>query len=144
MPPETSHSQAAPEANAIDRRHPIQLRRWFFAALVTLTVLGFAALMVWTLSSGGIDAIDLTMITLFSITLPWTAVGFWNAVIGLIIMRSSTDPAATVCPPLADATDGSLICTRTALLSCIRNEDAEVVGRNLNLMIEGLVEAGEG
>jgi len=144
MLPETSNPRAAPKASAIGRQHPIQQRRWLFAALVTSTVLSLAALMVWTLSSGGIDAIDLAMITLFSITLPWTAVGFWNAVIGLIIMRSNDDPAFTVCPPLADATDRSLVDTRTALLSCIRNEDTEAVGRNLNLMIEGLVDAGAG
>jgi membrane glycosyltransferase len=62
---------------------------------------------------------------LFTLTLPLTAIGFWNAVIGLIIMRTSADPATTLCPPLADANDQHPIRSRTALLSCIRNEDPQ-------------------
>jgi len=144
MPQERLTPQAVPEASTSGHRDPAQLRRWLFAALVASTVLGVATLLVETLSVGGIDAVDLAMILFFTITLPWTVLGFWNAVIGLIIMRTSADPATKVCPPLADAHDQTPIHTRTALLSCIRNEDPDTVARNLDLMIDGLVGAGAG
>jgi len=144
MPHNASNPQAVTEANTNCLRDPTQLRRWLFAALVSSTVLGVATLLVETLSIGGIDAVDLAMILCFTITLPWTTLGFWNAVIGLIILRTSADPAAKVCPPLADTDDQTPILTRTALLSCIRNEDPDSVARNLDLMIDGLVGAGAG
>ncbi len=150
MTHETSALGAVPEASAngyacdTHGRLPIRRRRQLFAALVTSTVLVAAMLMVWTLSIGGLGATDLALIVLFTLTLPWTAIGFWNAVIGLVIMRTAQDPARAVCPPLLDAADQTPITTRTALLSCIRNEDPRTVGRNLDLMIDGLVRAGVG
>jgi len=123
---------------------PVRRRRQLFALLVMSTIIAAATLMAWTLSIGGLSATDLAMIALFTITLPWTAIGFWNAVIGLVIMRVASDPARAVCPPLLHAADQTPITTRTALLSCIRNEDPCVVGRNLDLMIDGLVQAGVG
>lgn len=144
MTHETSTINAASEADRVRLLDAIALRRLMFAALVISTVIGLAALMTWTLSAGGLDAIDLVVIALFTTTLPWTAIGFWNAVIGFVLMRTAADPATTVCPPLARAAGHEPISTRTALLSCIRNEDPERVGRNLDLMISGLVDADVG
>jgi membrane glycosyltransferase len=139
-----AHSNLAtkPLADTAGHRIPIAARRRLFAALVTGTVLAATALMIWTLSAGGFDVADAVLTLMFAITLPWTAVGFWNAVIGLVIMRIAPDPAQAVCPPLADADDQSPITANTALLSCIRNEDADSVARNLDLMIEALVDSG--
>ncbi|MGB5834062.1 MAG: glucans biosynthesis glucosyltransferase MdoH [Thiohalocapsa sp.] len=142
MPHKSSNLRMVPDANAVGHRVPIRLRRQLFAGLVAATVLTALALMVWTLSAGGYDAVDMAMTLLFATTIPWAAIGFWNAVIGLSIMRTACDAGSAVCPPLADATDRSPITTRTALLSCIRNEDPQTVGRNLDLMIDGLTGAG--
>jgi len=150
MTHETSAPGAVPEAStngyACDTqgRLPVRRRRQLFAALVTCTVLAAATLMVRTLAIGGLGATDLALIVLFTLTLPWTAIGFWNAVIGLVILRTARDPARAVCPPLLDAADRGPITARTALLSCIRNEDPRTVGRNLDLMIDGLVRSGVG
>jgi membrane glycosyltransferase len=110
--------------------------------LIGTTVLAATALMVWTLSPGGLDWIDLAIIGCFAMTLTWSVLGFWNAVIGLWLMRTATDPATRVFPDLAAADDRSPIRSRTAILSCIRNEDAATVARNLDRMAEELVEAG--
>jgi membrane glycosyltransferase len=133
---------AAPRPETFGKRIPISVRRRLFALLVAGTVLGACALMVWTLSAGGFDVTDAVLILLFAMTLPWTAIGFWNALIGLVIMRAAADPAKAVCPPLADADDQAAITTTTAVLSCIRNEDADSVGRHLDLMIGALVDSG--
>ncbi|MGB5733113.1 MAG: glucans biosynthesis glucosyltransferase MdoH, partial [Thiohalocapsa sp.] len=126
------------------RSRLIRRRRRLFALLVASTVLVAATLMLRTLSIGGLSATDLAITALFTITLPWTAIGVWNAVIGFVIMRTTGDPARAVCPLLLDAANQDRITTRTALLSCVRNEDPRTVGRNLDLMIDGLVGAGVG
>ena len=117
-------------------------RRWLFASLVVLTTIAALGLMVWTLQAGGFDWLDALLVLCFAMTLPWTVIGFWNAVLGLLIMRFSPDPAQSVCPPLSTVDDAAPIASSTALLSCIRNEDAAIVARNLDRMIDELADAG--
>jgi len=117
-------------------------RRILFAILVSVTIVAMTALMVATLSRGGYGLLDLVLTACFLVTLPWTAIGFWNAVIGLVIMRTSPDPVRAVCPAAAVTDDEMPIAGSTALLMCIRNEDAHAVCRNLDIMIGGLVERG--
>lgn len=115
-------------------------RRALYAMLVVGTLVAAVALMVATLSSGGFDVLDAILTLCFAITLPWTVIGFWNAVIGFVLMRLYRDPASAVCPLSAEPPCG--ITSKTALLSCIRNEDAERVMRHLDAMIQGLREYG--
>ncbi|MDQ0315990.1 glucans biosynthesis glucosyltransferase MdoH [Amorphus orientalis] len=120
----------------------VKRRRLIFATLTTVTALALLALMTVTLSPNGYDAADLVMIGFFAVTLPYTAVGFWNAVIGLVLMRFSRAPLELTCPAAASDDPSRAISDRTALLSCIRNEDVETVSRNLSAMIDGLAHAG--
>ena len=53
------------------------------------------------LHAAGISALDVALIALFAVTLPWIVIGFWNAVIGLLIMRCARDPVAAVFPAAA-------------------------------------------
>jgi membrane glycosyltransferase len=67
-------------------------RRALFAVLIAGTmaaVLWLAAVAVQPHSAGAIS-----FLVLFIVTLPWSVVGFWNAVIGFLIMRFCRDPAA--------------------------------------------------
>ncbi|MGB8511373.1 MAG: glucans biosynthesis glucosyltransferase MdoH, partial [Pseudolabrys sp.] len=59
---------------------------------------GLIALAALALSPSGFSAIDLVLIVLFTITLPWMVAGFWNAVIGFLILRFSPDLIAAVIP----------------------------------------------
>jgi membrane glycosyltransferase len=115
-----------------------------FAALVLGTVTAMCGLMIATLSRGGFGLLDWVLTACFLITLPWTVIGFWNAVIGLFILRLSRDPADLVCTVANELIGDEPIEASTALLSCIRNEDAEAVSRNLSVMLEGLAGAGVG
>ncbi|WP_201243524.1 hypothetical protein [Halochromatium salexigens] len=73
-------------------------RRQLFVALVILTTGGALGLMAWTLRAGGFDWLDALLMFCFAMTLPWTVIGFWNAVIGLLVMRLTPDAAlATKC-----------------------------------------------
>lgn len=120
----------------------IQHRRIIFASLVFATMVGLIALMVKTAAYGGISIAEWVLIGCFFITLPWTVIGFWNAVIGLVIMRASRNPAETVFPALSAVDGKEPISASTAIVMCIRNEDVDQVVRNLNVMIARLVASG--
>ena len=44
--------------------------------------------------AGRFGALDLVLVVLFAVTLPWYVIGFWNATIGFLIMRFARDPVA--------------------------------------------------
>lgn len=113
-------------------------RRIVFAALILLSFLALTALMIVTLSPNGYSALDLFIVVCFMITLPWTIIGFWNAVIGLLVMRLAKDPAKTVCP-IDDGELTTALTSSTALLSCVRDEDPDSLEINLSTMVSGLI-----
>eukprot|EP00903_Cladosiphon_okamuranus_P000950 g948.t1 len=76
------------------------------------------------------------------VTLPWTIIGFWNAVIGLLVMRLAKNPVDAVCP-IDHVDDNRPLASSTALLSCVRNEDTESLETNLSAMVSHLVRAGQ-
>ncbi|WP_296810040.1 glucans biosynthesis glucosyltransferase MdoH [Thiocapsa sp.] len=131
------------EPNRVQADDAVMSRRraiFFFSVIATIA---FAiALMIATLSSGGFDLLDALLTLCFGLTLPWTVIGFWNAVIGFALMRRHRNPAAVVCPLEGDPPHA--LTAKTAILSCIRNEDADRVVRHLDLMIQGLQQSGYG
>lgn len=117
-------------------------RRIVFALLLLISFAGLATLMALTLSPGGYTALDLFILACFMVTLPWTIIGFWNAVIGLLIMRLTKDPVKAVCP----IEPGDLkkpVTSSTALLSCIKDEDTAVLETNLSTMVAHLLRTGQ-
>ncbi len=80
----------------------------------------------------------------FALTLPWMAVGFWNAALGFLIVRFAADPLGTTIPCAAHVRDDAPIASSTAILLCIRNESPPRIVRNLHAMMSGLVATGNG
>jgi membrane glycosyltransferase len=117
-------------------------RRMLFGPLVATTMAGSLALMVMALSAGGFGIVDLVILTLFAVTLPWMVVGFWNATIGFLVMRFAGDPVAAVIPVAASIHGNEVITASTAILLCIRNELPDRTVRNLEPMLAGLAAAG--
>ena len=74
------------------------MRRVLFATLVIATIAGTLALAAYALSAGGFGALDALVLMFFGLTLPWTAIGFWDAVIGFCIMRFARDEIVAVVP----------------------------------------------
>jgi len=120
----------------------LRRRRAAFAAAVIGTSIALLALMAATLFISGPDPLGIAMLILFAVTLPWTTIGFWNAVIGFALMIFARDPARMVAPYLRDATGDGKLESSTALLVCIRNEDTARLSRNLAWMLEGLAASG--
>src|SRR5260370_144822 len=73
-------------------------RRVLFAGLFATTMVGSLALAALALAPGGFGVIDMTLLALFAVTLPWMVAGFLNALIGFLIMLFSADPIAAVMP----------------------------------------------
>jgi membrane glycosyltransferase len=115
----------------------------FFAA-VALTIAGLVGLAVVALSPGGFSLVDLTLVVLFAITLPWYVIGFWNATIGLLIMRFARDPVAAVTPVAGRVRGDEPITASTAILLCIRNEPPDRAARLLEPLLAGLAARGVG
>jgi len=119
-------------------------RRVLFAVLFAATMAGLLPLAALALAPGGFDIIDITLLALFAVTLPWMVAGFWNAVIGFLIVRLAADPIAAVVPAAARIRGDEPVTASTAILLCIRDESPERMIRNLEPMLAGLDIAGCG
>jgi membrane glycosyltransferase len=119
-------------------------RQAIYFALVGLTMAGLIWLAVVALSPGGFGLVDLILVALFTVTLPWYVIAFWNATIGLIIMRFARDPIAAVTPASGRVRGDEAITASTAVVLCIRNEMTDDVVRHLQPLIEGLTARGVG
>jgi membrane glycosyltransferase len=113
-------------------------RAGLFFLAVGLTIAALIWLAVKALSPGGFGAVDLILVMLFAVTLPWYVLGFWNALIGLLLMRFSRDPVRTVMPITGRVARDAPITASTAILLCIRNEPPEHIAHLLEPMISGL------
>lgn len=106
------------EAGALRRRRMLVL------ALNLATFLALMAGMAAILAHGGFVAVDWAMLAAFAVTLPWTTIGLWNAVIGLALdLRHGAGAAAQVTPALARVRADAPIRGRVAVLMPLRNED---------------------
>ena len=117
-------------------------RRVLFGALFTATIAGSLALLALALSADGLGIVDYMILTMFAVTLPWTAAGFSNAMIGFIIMRFAADPIAAIFPVAASIRGNEATTAPTAILLCIRNELPDRTIRNLEPMLAGLAASG--
>jgi membrane glycosyltransferase len=123
---------------------PLGRRQALFFALVGLSIIGLVWLLVVALSAGAFGALDYALVALFAVTLPWTVISFWNATIGLLIMRFARDPVVAVTPIAGRVRGDESITASTAILVCIRNEPPERVTRSLAPMLAGLAAPGVG
>ena len=120
----------------------IRWRRLAFFLATSATFLAMLGMMAYTLSPGGLDIIDCLMLAAFAITLPWSVIGFWNALIGLGLMIVSRRPEVIASPAAALGQNNEPITERTAVLVCVRNEDPSRLRRNLENMLSGLATSG--
>ena len=119
-------------------------RRLLFAGLVAATTLGVLTLAVLALAPGGYGVLDLALLILYAIALPWLVIGFSISTIGFCVMRFARDPLATIFPAAARIQGTEPITAKTAILVCIRNEAPQRIIRNLTPLMAGLVAAGVG
>ncbi|MEZ5826515.1 MAG: glucans biosynthesis glucosyltransferase MdoH [Geminicoccaceae bacterium] len=116
-------------------------RRALFAFLVVTSAIAAVLLLATILSGDGLGLLDITMLVLFAATLPWTMIGFWNAVLGLLVLSLSRDPASTACPPHAGLDRSVAPVGRTAILMAVHDEEPDRVFGHLRSLAR---EIGQG
>jgi membrane glycosyltransferase len=119
-------------------------RRIAFGALNVVTFLLMARWMAGVLGHAGWSSVDIVMFTCFLIGLPWTVLGFWNAVIGLWLLKFARDPLGETAPYLAAANTEGRIGVRTAIFMTLRNEDPERALKRLDVIRESVIATGQG
>ena len=95
------------------------------------------------LGSDGLDAVDLVLLALFTVTLPWMVLGLWNGLIGLAILLLARDPAAHVTPAVGRADLRAPLRSRTAIVMPVFEEEPERVFRHLAAMLGSLEDTGQ-
>jgi membrane glycosyltransferase len=120
------------------------LRRSILAFLVIGSMMAVVTAFAWLIGRDGYGALDWVMLACLVLTLPWTIIGFWNAVIGLAILHLKRDPVGYVAPMVRDGDDERPLQGRAGLLMAIHDEDPEAVFRHLRATVESLDRAGSG
>ena len=117
------------------RSRALWRRRLLVGVLNVFTVGGLALLMARVLGHGGWTVFETGMMAAFFVTLPWLAIGFWNAVIGALLIGRGPredDPLALAHNPRA------AIVTRTAIAMAVRNEAPDAVVTRLRAILDDL------
>ncbi|HEX6010708.1 MAG TPA: glucans biosynthesis glucosyltransferase MdoH [Geminicoccaceae bacterium] len=120
----------------------LRRRRLLFAFLVGATVAAALLAMARVLGGDGFGVADAVLLLCFAAMLPWNALGFWNALVGLLILYGSRDPLGFVASALrTPAVDP--VRARVALVMPIHNEDPRRVVRHLEHTVASLDATGE-
>jgi membrane glycosyltransferase len=123
---------------------PILVRRMIVLSLNlgTIAALGYGLFRL--LSPGGIDPFAAVMLLGFLLAMPWTVLGFWNAIIGLMLQHGPGDPARSVYPfyPLGERSRPNGLSSKTALTLFLRNEDPLPALARLEVMADSLKATG--
>ncbi|NYZ12348.1 glucans biosynthesis glucosyltransferase MdoH [Azospirillum sp. RWY-5-1] len=117
-------------------------RRLLVAGLALAGAAGLGWAMAALLATNGWHWLEVLVLLLFLASLPWTLLGFWNSVIGFVILRLARDPVGLTCPAVRRAGAEEPVTERTAVAVCIRHEDPQRVFRRVATMLESLEATG--
>ncbi len=124
----------------------LQWRRLFFASVAALTyaALAFGIYNGLGLGHGRWPVAELSIFALCLIGMPWSVIGFWNAVIGFWLLQVHRDGLMEAVPFWAAVDENRPITLRTAVLMTIRNEDPARAMMRLAAVRESLDATGQG
>ncbi|MDA3922795.1 MAG: glucans biosynthesis glucosyltransferase MdoH [Salinisphaera sp.] len=122
----------------------IQRRRWSVAALNSGTLALAFAVMLRLILIDGVTWSEYLIGLGFVLTLPYSVLGFWNAVIGIALrhMRPKTVRAMPGVAELTATDELPALTTCTALVMTLRNEDPAPVFERLERMRLSLAATG--
>lgn len=128
----------------LDSLAALRRRRLLVLALNLLAYAGMAWLAAEVLGAGGWSPVDLGIFLCFLVGLPWSVLGFWNAVIGFGLLHLVRDGPARVAPFAAAGDREEPLRLRCAVLMFLRNEDPARAFRRLRVIEASLEATGEG
>lgn len=123
---------------------PVRWRRRIVLALNLATIVGLGYVVYRLLSPDGIDGAEAVMLIGFMLATPWTVLGFWNAVIGIVLQHGPGDPSKSIYPfyPQGQGSQPIALSSRTALTIFLRNEDPRPVFARIEAMQKSLQATG--
>lgn len=120
------------------------LQRRIAMAGLTLTMIGgLLYVLARVLGSDGWTVLDVAIFASFAISSPWTVMGFWNAVIGFVILHFAKNPTRLVSPFAELPAETGPLTMRTAILMTLRNEDPARAFHRLRIVRDSLDRTGE-
>ena len=126
------------------RRATLRMRRVVFSALnigtYTLLLLALARI----LGVSGWSWVDCVLFFCFALALPWTVLGFWNALIGFLILKLSKNPLTVVAPFAVVNNPQEPLRIRTAIVMTLRNENPSRAFERLRVVKHSLDATGFG
>ena len=122
----------------------LHARRWLVLTLNLASVVALTAIMTRVLGDLGWSVPTVAFLVIYLIGLPWTLMGFWNSVVGFVILRLVREPVGYVNPALHLTPPKGPITTTTAVCLAVRNEDVAAVFVRLGAMAESLRATGWG
>lgn len=123
---------------------PVRWRRRIVLALNLATIAGLGYVVYRLLSPDGIDGAEAVMLIGFMLATPWTVLGFWNAVIGIVLQHGPGDPSKSIYPfyPQGQGSQPIALSSRIALTIFLRNEDPRPVFARIEAMQKSLQATG--
>lgn len=132
----------------VQSRRVLARRRWLVFALNLATVVALGWGLALVLGAGGWSIPDMVIFACFLVGVPWTAMGFWNALIGLWVLHGASlfgqSGLHEACPIIDDGLGDEPVTARVAVLMCLRNEDPMRALRRLVAVRESLDATGQG
>lgn len=123
---------------------PYRWRRMLVLLLNVGTIAAMAFGVIRILGDDGWTAADVVILAGFLLAMPWTVLGFWNAVIGLVLAHAPwARPQRSVYPFWEASAQPQPLTARTALAMVLRNEDPAPSVAALTAMRDQLAAAGE-
>jgi membrane glycosyltransferase len=117
-------------------------RRLAFFSLMSATMLVLLAGLTTVFLKGGLTVLELLMILLFALNLPWIAIGFWNAVVGFVLLRLSRRSLPQMLCLAGIAEHPRPPSRRVAVVVPVHNENPESVFRSLRTTLASLDATG--
>jgi len=146
----TSTEPAAPRAElsltptGTQSSEVLMLRRLIVAGLNIFLYLALAAWGWSILAVEGWSIVDILLFICFLFGTPWAVLGFWNAVIGLILLHGPRNAMQDVAPFASIADPAMPVTLKTAIFMTLRNEDPSRAFRRLRLVKETVDATGHG
>ncbi len=141
MPNKTSSANMGPAG--LQSMGEITKRRLLVLFLNSVTYIAFSAILIIFLGQTGWGLLETGILICFLLFLPWTVLGFWNALIGLYLLHGSKSGLYQVAPYLVEAYTDKPLRLKTAIVMTLRNEDPARAFARLHVIYESLELTGE-
>ena len=121
----------------------VMWRRRLFAFVCFATLVLMTDRLAQILAPAGFGLIEILMILMFIVFVPWSILGFWNSLLGFLLWFTR-DPMEAINPVATRAREDDPIFIRTAILMTLRNENPARAYRRLRTIKKSIDATGQG